>query len=264
MQKRSALDSSGLPPALLKPAPRTVRVNVQGGVTLVAAGALVVAGIWGGIVLSRRAETAERHVSLFASERVVTAGDIIRLKSSGGGDDNRGTAEYRYVARGRELMGESALRRSERDRFVVGAPIAVWYLPTEPEASWIDGHAPGPEPSWPATAVPILCGMAALVLIQAVRRQFNLLAHGRAALATVTRLEKKTTDKGTFWMVHYEWTTLSGATRAGKYSHGKNNAPAHGELIPIVYDRDDTVRHRKYPMALVMVERGKGKGESEK
>ena len=254
MEKRNALDSSGLPPALLKAAPRPVRVTAQGGVTLLVAGVLVVGGIWGGLVLGRRAEAAERRVGLFASERVVTAGDVIRLRRRGGNnDDYRVSAEYRYVARGRELTGETALRRNERDRYVVGAPIAVWYLPTEPESSWIDGHAPEPEPSWPGTAAPIVCGIAAMALIQAVRRQFNLLAYGRAAMATVTRLEKKTSDKGTFWVVHYEWTTMSGATRTGKYNHSKKHAPAPGELVAIVYDRDDTFRHQKYPMGLVTV-----------
>ena len=90
-------------------------------------------------------------------------------------------------------------------------------------------------------------GCAALALIQAVRRQSNLLAYGRPAMATVTKVEKKKTDEGTVWMVHYEWTTLSGATRTGKYHHGKKQVPAVGALIPIVYDRDNSFRHSKLP-----------------
>jgi hypothetical protein len=251
MQRRSALDSTGLPPALLKSAPRQVRVNTSGGAMLIAAIALVVVGVWGAIVLGRRAERAERHVGLFASERIVTAGDIVRLRRRGGDDDDRTTAEYRYLARGQELMGSTALRASERDRYVVGSQIAVWYLASEPEASWLDGYAPRPQPSWPATAVPVVCGASALALIQAVRRQLNLLTHGRPVLATVTKVEKKKSDHGTVWRVHYEWTTLSGATRTGKYNHGKKGVPAVGALIPIVYDRDNSFRHSKYPMSLV-------------
>ena len=111
---------------------------------LVTAAALVVVGIWGGITLGRQAEIAERHLGLFASERIVTAGDVIQLRKRGGGDDHRITAHYRYLARGRELTGETTLRRDERDRYAVGSPIAVWYLATEPEASWLDGYAPRP------------------------------------------------------------------------------------------------------------------------
>jgi hypothetical protein len=230
-----------------------VRVNTSGGAMLVAAAALVVVGIWGGITLGRQAEIAERHLGKFASERVVTAGDVIQLRKRGGDDDHRITAHYRYLARGRELAGETTLRRDERERYVVGSTIAVWYLSTEPEASWLDGYAPRPQPSWPATAVPLICGVSALALIQVVRRQSNLLAYGRPAMATVTKVEKKRTDRGTFWMVHYEWTTLSGARRTGKYRHGKKQVPALGSLIPIVYDRDHSFRHSKYPMALVGV-----------
>jgi hypothetical protein len=46
---------------------------------------------------------------------------------------------------------------------------------------------------------------------------------------------------------------LSGATRSGKDHHGKKDVPAVGALIPIVYDRDNSFRHSKYPMAFVTI-----------
>ena len=251
MQRKSALDSSALPPALLQGTPRRVRVNLTGGAMLTAAMVLVAAGIWGSIVLGRRAETAERHVSLFDSERVVTSGEIVRLHKQGGDEGYRITAHYRYVARGRELVGVTRLRRSERDRYMTGSPVAVWYLASEPDASWLDGYAPAAQPGWPATAVPFVCGLTAAGLIYAVRRQSNLLTHGRAAIGTVTKVEKKKSEHGTVSHVHYEFATLSGATRRGKYQHGRRQVPAPGALIPIVYDRDDTFRHSKYPMSFV-------------
>ena len=220
---------------------------------LVTAVALVVVGIWGGITLSRQAEIAERHLGLFASERIVTAGDVTQLRKRGGGNDHRITAHYRYLARGRELTGETTLRRDERERYAVGSTIAVWYLASEPEASWLDGYAPRPQASWPGTAVPLACGVCALALIQAVRRQSNLLAYGRPAMATVMKVEKKKTDEGTNWMVHYEWATMSGATRTGKYRHGKKHVPAVGALIPLVYDKDNSFRHSKYPLSFVTI-----------
>jgi hypothetical protein len=253
VEKRSALDSSALPPALLKPAPRDVRVNASGGVMLFAAAALVGVGIWGGIELGRRADTAKRHLGLFETERIVTGGEVVRLRQRGGDDDRRITAHYGYAAGGRTLAGETALRRGERERYIVGSPVAVWYLASEPEASWLDGYAPRPQPSWPATAVPLACGVCAAALIATVRRQLNLLAYGRPAMATVTKVEKKRSDKGTFWRVHYEWTTMNGATRTGKYNHGRKQVPDVGGLIPVVYDRDNTFRHSKYPMLFVTV-----------
>ena len=254
MRRRSARDSAGVPPALLRPTPRRVRVSSAGAVMLLIAAALVAIGIWGGIQLRRRADTAERRVGLFASERVVTAGDVIQLRKRSDGNDHRIVAHYRYAARGRELTGQTTLRREEREKYSVGSPVAVWYLPTQPEASWLDGYSPRGEASWPATVVPLGCGVSAIALIFFVRRQSNLLAFGRPAMATVTKVEKARSDEGTHWMVHYEWTTLSGATRTGKYNHGKKNVPAKGTAIPVVYDRDNTFRHGKYPMLFVRIE----------
>ena len=254
MQRRSALDRP--PAALLKATPRAVRVRALGAVMLLAAAVLVVAGIWGSIVLGTSAAISERHFSLFASERIVAAGDIVRLQKRGGGNDHRIIAHYRYTARGHEFTGDTTLRRAERERYAVGSPVGIWYLPSEPDVSWLDGYAPGrPDASWPATVVPLVCGIGALVLIQLVRRQWNLLAYGRAAMATVTKVEKKKSDHGNYWLVHFEWTTLSGATRTGKYNHAKKEVPAIGAMIPIVYDRDNSFRHSRYPMGFMSLSR---------
>ena len=123
---RRALDSAGVPPALLRPAPRHVRVSVLGAALLVIAAGLVVIGMWGGIELGRRAETAQRRVELFATGRVLTGGDIVRLRKRGDGNDHRIIAHYRYAAQGRELTGQTTLRRDERETYAVGSPAGVW------------------------------------------------------------------------------------------------------------------------------------------
>jgi hypothetical protein len=251
VERRSAVDSPDLPALLLKTTPRSVRVNAAGRMLLFGAVALIAAGIWGGIELNRRAETAARHASLFESERVLAAGDIVHLRKRGGDDEHRITAHYRYSVRGRELTGQTTLRRDDNDTFAIGTPVGVWYLPSEPDASWLDGYVPRRDARWPATVVPFACGVAALGLIAVVRRQANLLTYGRPAMATVTRIEKKSTDKGTVWVVHYEFTTLSGATRTGTYHERKKALPDVGAAVPVVYDRDNTFRHSKYPMRFV-------------
>ena len=253
MPGRSAVDNAGLPAALLRPTPRRVRVTFAGGMMLLVAVALIVIGGWGGSELQKRADIAERHVGLFASERVLTGGDVVELRKRGGDDDRRVIAHYRYAVHGRELTGHSTLRREERERYAVGSPVAVWYLATEPEASWLDGDSPRPEPGWIGTVVAIVCGVSAVGLMASVRRQSKLLAYGRPAMATVTKVEKKRTEHGASWRVHYEWTTISGATRSGKYSHSRKTAPAVGELIIIVYHRDNTFRHGRYPMPFARV-----------
>lgn len=255
MRRRS--DSSGLPAALQRDTPRPVKLSALGATMMLIAAALVGIGMWGGIELTRRADTAGRRVALFDSERVLTGGDVVQLRNSGDDDDdddnNRVTAHYRYAVHGRELTGATTLRRAEREKYQVGSPVAVWYLASEPEASWLDGYRPRPEAGWPATVVPISCGIGALALIASVRRQSKLLAQGRPAMATVTKIEKKRSDRGTYWRVHYEWATMSGATRDGKYTHNKKQPPAVGEAIPIIYDRDNAFRHSKYPMPFVRI-----------
>ena len=220
---------------------------------LILAVALIVIGGWVGSALQNGADIAERHVGLFASERVLTGGDVVELRKPGGDDDHRVIAHYRYAVHGRELTGRATLRRGEQEKYAVGSPVAVWYLATEPEASWLDGDSPRPEPGWAGTVVAIVCGIPAIALMAAVRRQSKILANGRPAMATVTKVEKKRIDNGTLWRVHYEWTTISGATRSGKHNHRGKIPPAIGELIPIVYDRDNTFRHSKFPMTFVRV-----------
>ena len=82
---------------------------------------------------------------------------------------------------------------------------------------------PGPNRVGPALSSRSHAASLRIALMALVRRQSKLLAHGRPAMATVTKVEKKRTEKGTSWRVHYEWTTMSGATRSGKYNHGRKN-----------------------------------------
>ena len=112
-------------------------------------------------------------------------------------------------------------------------------------------YTPRRQPIWPAFFVPAVCIATALILVWLVRRQTHLLTYGRPALGVVTKVERKRTDKGTVWRVHYEWTLLSGAKRKGHYTHGKKEPPALRTTIPIVYDRDQPARHGKYPFSLV-------------
>jgi hypothetical protein len=78
--------------------------------------------------------------------------------------------------------------------------------------------------------------LGALGIVARIRRQSQLLGYGRAALAVITKGEKKRSDEGTYWRVLYEWTLLSGGKRRGRYNHGKKQPPAVGTTIPILYD----------------------------
>jgi hypothetical protein len=101
----------------------------------------------------------------------------------------------------------------------------------------------------------LACTAASLWLVALIRQQFGLLAYGRSAMAVVRALEKKRSDKGTYWRVTYEWQLLNGATRKGRYNHRRRPPPEIGTQIPIVYDPDQPWRNCRYPLPLVRIVR---------
>jgi hypothetical protein len=132
--------------------------------------------------------------------------------------------------------------------------VPIRYLASETESSWMEGYGPRREDVWPAFAVPAVLVCCAFVIMQLIRLQWQLLEYGRPALGTVTKVEKKRSDKGSFWRVTYEWTLLSGAKRSGRYKDTKKQPPAVGAPVTIVYDRDQPQKNARYPMPLVRLE----------
>jgi hypothetical protein len=234
----------------LKPTPRHVRLSGAGATVALLAILLVAGGMWAEVQLYRRAETSARYVALFDSERVLTGGQVLDVRRRGGRNSRRATIAYAYAVDGREYTGSAAVRTFDRNELRKGSPVDVWYLPSHPAASWLNGDGPGVAPRWPL-AVLVPCVLAALGLVFVLKRQSHLLTYGRPALATVRKVERKKSDKGSYWRVHYEWTVLSGATRSGRYPHHKKQPPAIGSTMPIVYDRDNPRRHSRYPLSLV-------------
>ena len=103
---------------------------------------------------------------------------------------------------------------------------------------------------WPAFWIPAGGIAIVVVVIALIRRQADLLAYGRPAVAVVTKVDKKRSDNGTRWRVNYEWTLLSGAIRQGHYNT-KKQPPVVGTVMPIVYDRERPLRNRRYPFPFV-------------
>ena len=241
-----------MPPPLLESTPRQVRLKGCGIVVLIASAALVLGGLWGGSEIYRRAAMSERRVALFASEGISTNAEVVRVQQRRGeGNRRTSTVHYRYIVDNREHGGVTTVRRVDRDRYVAGSPIVVRYLSSEPQTSWMEGYEPSRQPVWPAFIVLPACLVAAIAIVLHVRRQMYLLEYGRTATAVVTHVEKKRSDHGTYWRVHYEWTLMTGAKRQGRYNHGKKQPPPIGTEMTILYDRDQPSRHGRYPLSLV-------------
>jgi hypothetical protein len=235
----------------LRSAPRHVGLSNAGVAIAVVVTALFVAGCFGAIKLYERAAVSERRVARFASEAIPTGAEVIRVQRRGGGEDRRSIIHYRYLAGDRELTGSTTVRRQDRDRHPVGSRVDIRYLPSEPDSSWMDGYGPRRQPYWPVLAVLAACSLTVLGLGFLIRRQADLLANGRLAHATVTKVEKKQGEEGTVWRVAYQWRLLSGAPRSAGYDHPGKKPPVVGTTLPVLYDRDDPARQKTYPFGLV-------------
>lgn len=243
-----------LPPQLLQSAPRRVEPNTAGMVVLMWAAVLFGAAIWSGPWLYMSAQASEKRIAQLASEGIATEAEVFDVQRRRG-EGNRRTASihYHYTVDGQEHIGATRLRRQDRDRFAVGSRVSIRYLSSEPSASWMVGYGPSRTPIWPMLVIPQALVLGAIVLALLVRRQRRLLSEGRAALATVTKADKLVIKGKTTWRVHYEWMLLSGAKCTGRYKLEKKEPPPPGTLVPIVYDRDEPLRHAKYPLSLVRI-----------
>jgi hypothetical protein len=88
--------------------------------------------------------------------------------------------------------------------------------------------------------------------VYSIRRQRRLLEEGRAARATVVTTKKVSTQHGAHYVVTYEFETMSGTRRSGKYSANRK-PPEIGEQLIVVYHPDEEKWSSKYPLALVRV-----------
>ena len=246
MRNESGRNNSAVSAALLRPAPREVRLNASGVTLMILCLATAIGGLLGGVAIYRHARQSERHVLLFASESVATEARIVSARQRG--DDNRRTTvDYEYTVDDTIYRGEATVRGPEQDGYVTGSSTLVTYLPSSPAASWIQGRAPSVRPAWPAFAAPAAALTLTVILLRLIRLQRDLLRYGRPASAVVTNVKKKRSDKGTYWQVEYKWTLLSGAPRTGTYRHSGKQPPSVGTPIPIVYDRDVPSRNMPIP-----------------
>lgn len=234
--------------------PRPVRLSAAGIALVAACAALLVGSLAGAIVLHARGVRAVKESLLFASESVPVSGRVVRVQRRGDGEDRRSIVHYEYTVGGQNYRNSVQIRGRERDRYTVGSPLLVRYLPDAPSTSWAEGRGPRPFPLWPAYIIPPAAILVAAVIFAAIRRQRKLLTYGRTAIALVTRIDKKRSDKGSYWRVEYKWRLLSGATRSASYDRSGKNPPEIGTPVPIVYDRDDPRRQHRYPLPLVRLQ----------
>jgi hypothetical protein len=239
-----------LPPELRGTVPRDVQLTALGktvaAIAVATAAGAFVAAIWMSIVYLRI--DAERH--LRDRESVSDTAEVVEVALRRG-EHPRRVVTYRYESSGHSYTGQVVLREKDRRDVSRGMPIAIEYLPSRPEASWLAGDRPSALPIVliPLTALGLLAVGA--MIARTVRRQWILLSEGRAALASVTGFKKVHREhKHKAYRVSYEFQTLSGARQRSRCEIGKAPPPI-GTMMPIVYHRDQPTWSATYPLAFV-------------
>jgi len=235
-------------PELPTSRPRPVRLTGTGWFvavlgTLLPAGAMVA-----GFSLHARAVSDRTLREAISAEGVrVTA--VVAALSQTGGKSPRYIVNYEYTAAGDLHHGRANVSRTFWKTLRVGSFLTVRYLPAEPGRSWLRGQEPG-TPFWAGPVVALCMVVIGIFPWYAIRRQWMLLAEGRPAQAQVTASRKVCHQHGSHYRVSYEFHTMSGATRTGRYD-SKKRPPASGTTIQVVYNPDRPEHSMPYPFALV-------------
>jgi hypothetical protein len=226
-----------------------------GGVFVTTFGAMLLIGaVVVLIVLSRVSAGQIRDRELLDATGVTTRARVTRLWR--GSDDHKTPwVAYAYDAGGREFDGRSRLRLSDWQSLHTGDSLDVRYVPGDPARHIALHEEANVVPSWLPVVAGIFLAACGLGCFMAVQWQRRLLAEGRIARATVTKITKRhTSHGGTYRSIAFTFPTLSGTTVAAKASTS-HKAPDVGASVWVVYDPDNPKRSAIYPMQLVKVSR---------
>jgi hypothetical protein len=253
MSTKPPVQNLGIPPELQRSLPREVSLTGSGIASAVLAALMTLGAFIAGPVLF---VTGQRQAVRFAAERAdsVTATATVTNVRRIPGKDDRWRVYYAFQI-GEDHYNDSAnLQHSAARQFHAGSVVNIQYVQSDPNRSWIVGHEPKPIPVF----VPIIISASLLLggglLFWGVQRQRGMLERGRAAIGrvTTTRWRRRHNRRTTFY-VYYEFTTYSGAVQKGRGSGTKQQAPAAGSEIVVLYDMDNPKRTAWYPLPMVRV-----------
>jgi hypothetical protein len=237
------------PPELAGSGERTVGLTGGGIALMVLAAALFLGGIAAGIAISRQshAETANRD--LLSTQGKDAEAVITRLWHSAD-KDNRSMVTYRFEVEGRIYSKSVTASRSLWKTMVVGAPLAVRFVPFNPTINRPRGWEESVAPAWLPYLVGLMLAGISAGLVFIVRRQMHLLSEGRPAPAVVTRYSSAQHGQKN---IHFEFALLGGGMAKGRSGPVRKPLPAIGATVCVIYDRDNPSRNAVYPFDLVKV-----------
>lgn len=229
--------------------PRAVRLSSRGLMLALVAAGLTAGAVASGILLSVAVARSNEERRLRERDGVPSEAEVVQITPRRG--DTPGRLTYRYVVGGRDYTGRARLRNRDRRSPGEGTRVAIGYVRSRPETSWLQGDEPRGLPPWvvPLTSLSLVAGAAAVA--RTLGRQRRLLADGRVAEARITKQTK--VRKGRY-QVTYQFRALSGATLTLRL-HVERAPPPVGAKVPVVYHRDRPEWSALYPLSLVRPER---------
>jgi len=228
--------------------PRAVQLKPAGRALVGIAVLLFALSIAATFALFAQAQRQSRDRQALLDSGVTTTGVVARLWTSG---DNKRRVQYQFVVDGRLYQGDARISSARRNTLEVGRPIAVRYVPADPDVNDLGGTPRSSMPIWMPFLVGTTIVAAGLVCLLAVNYQRQLLSDGRPAPAIVTGIKRRhTSHGGTHRSMSYQFPMLSGIIASGRASASRKPA-AVGSVICIIYDPDRPSRSMVYPFGLV-------------
>jgi hypothetical protein len=250
MNTRRPPEAASLPTELLGAIPRDVELTAGGRITLGIAAAFVVAAVASAVVMSWVYMDGEQRRALHERDGVFINAEVTRVTYSKSDDGRRRTVTFTYEVDGRSYVGRQRLRNSDQRIVADGGTIAIGFVSSDPQTSWVRGYEEGGFPLAVIPFVSLALLATGFVVAWSVHRQRAMLSEGRVTLARVVNYKKKGDSHTRRYRVACEFQTLSGAQQTAYYDTGKA-PPAVGAIVPILYHRDTPTRTSAYPVPLV-------------
>lgn len=252
MPARDLLRSAEPPIELQRSRPRDVQLSAAGVFVTTIAVMLMVGAVVLTIVLSRVSANQERERQLLQTSGVTTPAHVLRLWRES--NDNRTPrVEYTFEANGRDFIGRAKLPLRRWQSLRTGDALDVRYVSSDPEQHVVIHAEPDSVPAWLPIVIGLITAGIGVLCGGVVHLQRRLLAEGRVARATVTKITKRhTSHGGGYRSVAFTFQTLSGAVVAARAATSRK-APDVGASIWVVYDPDNPKRNALYPLQMVRV-----------
>lgn len=237
------------PRELAASSPRSVRLTRAGIALIVLAAVMFLGGIALGIVIKTAGNRQKSERDQLSQQGREVQGIITRLWRTTD-KESRNMVAYQFDFDGHIYRKSVEASRRVWKTLVLGAPLAIRFVPSNPVLNRPRDWARDPMPDWPPFLIGLLFAGLAALFVFFVRRQMHLLSDGRPAPGVVTHYSDAQHGQKN---VHYEFPLMSGSIAKGS-SGPSRKPPAIGETLCVIYDRDNPRRNAAYPLELVKLE----------